>query len=590
MRTVITFLRGRAIQFGTCAEAIVIAAGLLFPAHSWAANDTVMAEAQNGDTYGRSRFIDLSLLVAEGLPCTPSRGFPRFRFERVQQVGTESAYNVETLVIDGNTGTQMDVPSHSVTRPELGLANSGVFGSEFIHTAPVWKFVGEACVVDVQNLLDQAPPGVSPLIGPERILAWETANRPMQRGDVVLFRSGYSDRYYLPLPAGRRYQADPREGRVPAWPDPLPATMELLAGQRQVQHIGCDSPTMGPIPALAEATHFAALKYGAVFTEALTGLGQLPEQRAFYCMMGPKHRDGPYGEGRAFAIVGNPLAARLIESAREKRVVDLSVTNSIDHPITWPGRGADRHRQPYTKNDVLWAGHLKMYHHGHTMDSGAGTHMLTPAYALPMRRLDGSKFPPGVRDWHREFEERYGALGGSDRTAEKISLAQTCGWSRVIDVSGLVGTTDRTQWPTSPQITVEIIKRYEATTGPLRPDEIVLLCSGHTDRTFKPFGEGKACMAAPLAGESEGWPALGADAVGYLHAKGIRCVGTDSPTLGGVDEKQALLTYWSLGSHDMIGVEFLTNLGALPDKAFFLFAPVKIQGGHSAPGRAIGLY
>jgi kynurenine formamidase len=33
-----------------------------------------------------------------------------------------------------------------------------------------------------------------------------------------------------------------------------------------------------------------------------------------------------------------------------------------------------------------------------------------------------------------------------------------------------------------------------------------------------------------------------------------------------------------------------TNLGALPDKAFFLFAPVKIQGGHSAPGRAIALY
>ncbi len=493
-------------------------------------------------------------------------------------------------MIDGNTGTQLDVPAHSVALPELGLLNSGDFGRELTHNVPAWKFVGEACVVDVGDLLDQAPPGVSPLIRPERVLAWEKLNRPLRPGDVVLFRSGYSDRYYLPLPAGRRYHADPVEGRVPAWPDPNPEAMELLAGQRRVYHIGCDSPTMGPVPDLGEPTHFAALKYGAVFTEAATGLEQLPDRGTFYCMMGPKHRDGPYGEGRAFAIVGDPLAARLIESARAKRVIDLSVVNSIDHPITWPGRGADRHRQPYTKNDVLWAEHLKMYHHGHTMDSGAGTHMVTPAYALPLSRLDGSKFPPDVRDWHREFEERYGALGGSDRTAEKISLAQTCGWSRVIDVSGLVGTTNRNQWPASPQITVEVIKRYEAMTGPLRPDEIVLLRSGHTDRTFKPFGEGKACMAAPLAGESEGWPALGADAVVYLHAKGIRCVGTDGPTLGGVDEKQALLTYWALGSHDMIGVEFLTNLGALPDKAFFLFAPVKIQGGHSAPGRAIALY
>jgi kynurenine formamidase len=177
-------------------------------------------------------------------------------------------------------------------------------------------------------------------------------------------------------------------------------------------------------------------------------------------------------------------------------------------------------------------------------------------------------FPVGVRDWRREFEEQFGTSGGSDRTAEKVSLAETCGWSRVIDVSHLVGTIERTKWPASPEITVEVIKRYEAMTGPLRPDEIVLLRSGHTDRTFKPFGEGKACMAAPLAGESEGWPALSADAVGYLHARGIRCVGTDSPTLGGVNEKQALLTYWALGSHDIIGVEFLTNLGALPDKAF----------------------
>ena len=60
--------------------------------------------------------------------------------------------------------------------------------------------------------------------------------------------------------------------------------------------------------------------------------------------------------------------------------------------------------------------------------------------------------------------------------------------------------------------------------------------------------------------------------------------------LPGVCEKQALLTNWALGSHDMVGVEFLTNLGASPDKAFFRFAPIKIQGGHCAPGRAIALY
>ena len=76
----------------------------------------------------------------------------------------------------------------------------------------------------------------------------------------------------------------------------------------------------------------------------------------------------------------------------------------------------------------------------------------------------------------------------------------------------------------------------------------------------------------------------------YLAKKGIRCVATDGPTLGGVDPGSALKTYWALGSHDMVGVEFLTNLGSLPEDAYFLFAPVKIRGCHGGPGRAIALY
>jgi kynurenine formamidase len=40
----------------------------------------------------------------------------------------------------------------------------------------------------------------------------------------------------------------------------------------------------------------------------------------------------------------------------------------------------------------------------------------------------------------------------------------------------------------------------------------------------------------------------------------------------------------------MVGVEFLTNLDHLPEGAYFLFAPVKIQGCHGGPGRAIALF
>src|SRR5438270_13876193 len=99
--------------------------------------------------------------------------------------------------------------------------------------------------------------------------------------------------------------------------------MEYLAG-RKVMTLGCDSPSMGPIPDLAEPTHYAGLKHGMIWTEGATYLGALPPTGAFYCMLGPKHRGGPYSEGRAFSIAGGDLPKRLIHAAKNKRVIDLS--------------------------------------------------------------------------------------------------------------------------------------------------------------------------------------------------------------------------------------------------------------------------
>ena len=169
-------------------------------------------------------------------------------------------------------------------------------------------------------------------------MAWERAHRPLGPGDVVLFRSGYSDRFYRPMPEGRRFVADPVEGKTPAWPDPDPDCMEYLAG-RGVMTLGTDSTSMGPLPDLAEPTHFAGLKHGMIWTEGAIGLGQLPPTGAFYCMIGPKYAGGIYSERRAFAVVGDPLARRLIDSARKRNAVDLSVVLADDRPVSWPGRG-----------------------------------------------------------------------------------------------------------------------------------------------------------------------------------------------------------------------------------------------------------
>jgi kynurenine formamidase len=536
------------------------------------------------------RFVDHSLLIAPEYPCTwPSHPFPRFAIIHSRTIGPESTYNIDTLLIDGNTGTQLDVPPHSVARPDLKREKSGPLGLAYTDRIEPWQFGGEACVVDVRELLDQAPKGTSPLVKPQHVERFEQQHRRVRFGDVVLFRSDYSDRYYQPLPEGRRFLADILDRKAPGYPDPDPDCMELL-GKRGVLALGTDSASMGPLPDLAEPTHYAGLKYGMIWTEGATNLGELPATGAFYCLLGPKHQGGPYSEGRAFSVSGGDLPKRLIDSCKNKRAIDLSPTLSPKLPLTSPGIGTGNHRQVYLKLDFLYAEYLDMWHHGHLMDAMAGTHLVPPSYSLP---ADDKPIPyaPEVRGWLQEYEKKYGPRGTSSLTTERIPIEWTCGEARVIDVRSLVGSTQPAQWPASPEITVEHVRAYEKTAGDLRRGEIVIFRTGHNDQHLRPSPADAGLWLEPLQGKAEGWPAPGPDVIDYLKEKGIRCIASDAPDLGGVDPRRALMTYWALGSREMVGVEFLVNVDKIPVQgAYFLFAAVKVRDCHGGPGRAIVLY
>ena len=539
-----------------------------------------------------TRFVDHSLLIAPEYPCTwPANPFPRFSITHQRKIGLDSAYNIDVLLIDGNTGTQLDVPPHSVARPELKREKSGPLGLAYTDKIEPWQFGGEACVIDVRELLDKAPKGVSPLVKAEHVERFEKRYRQVRFGDVVLFRSDYSDKYYRPLPEGSRFIADVLDRKAPGYPDPDPDCMEFL-GKRGVLTLGTDSASMGPLPDLAEPTHYAGLKYGMIWTEGATNLSPLPATGAFYCMLSPKHENGPYAEGRAFSIVGGDIPKRLIESCRNKRAIDLSPTLSPKLPLTSPGIGTGNHRQVYLKVDFLYSEYLDLWHHTHLMDSMVGTHLVPPSYALPP---EGTlpEYSAEVRGWLADFEKRYGKRGTSSMTAEKVPLSWTCGEARVIDVTSLVGSTKPQQWPQSPEITVDHIKAFEDKHGMLKANDVVIFHTGHNDKYLDPAAVAKSASSMwqdPLNGKSEGWPAPGPDAIVYLKKKGIRCVATDAPDLGGVDPRRALTTYWSLGSHEMVGVEFLVNVGKIPKSAYFLFAAVKVKGCHGGPGRAIVLH
>ena len=153
-----------------------------------------------------------------------------------------------------------------------------------------------------------------------------------------------------------------------------------------------------------------------------------------------------------------------------------------------------------------------------------------------------------------------------------------------------MGKIPQSHWPDSAEITVADVQKFESRQGPLNPGEIIIFCSDYSDERCAGKNASKDCMESPLNAQSEGWPAPGPAAILYLHGKGIRCVATDDPSRGGANPRRALMTYWALGSRGMVGLEYLTNLRELPERAYLLLAAPKIRGCHGGVGRAIALF
>jgi len=537
--------------------------------------------------------VDLSLTVAADLPCVWPVGMTPLAVVPTAAFGLTGRHR-DMLVIDEHTGTQWDAPAHFVPPPGSGLDGAGPMGVVTGDKVPAWQFCGEACVIDLTKHRDEAAPGESFLIGPEHVRAWELAHRPLGPGDVACFRTGYTDAYYKPFPAGERFVSDPLRKQAPGWAAPKPETMTYLA-DRGVKTLASDGASMGPLPNLAVATHRAGGNRGMVWVECATNLGSLPPTGGFVALLPAKHAGGSGGECRLLAITEPGRAAPLIARAKAKAVVDLSVTLDENLPIVWPGRGPGEEGGRYIAK-VLNAFSKErgpFFALGHLFDSFAGTHVVLPSFALPADRAEIAAADSAIREAMAAFEKRHGPLGTSKLRTADASLASMMGPAHVVDLRGLVGTAAFAEGrPASPLVTRAMLEKHAAT-RPFKAGEVVIFFSGHTDKHLAPLPAAPAvepCFAKPLAGLAEGWPAVAADAVAYLAEQGIRCLGTDGPTLGGVDPAIAREVDWLTGSKGLVVVEMLTGLGAIADReAFFMFAPIKIAATRGGYGRALAL-
>ncbi|MFQ5929297.1 MAG: cyclase family protein [Acidobacteriota bacterium] len=309
------------------ASKVLILCGLLAGAfwlgRQWAGRPVQSVKAQSAtvgvhpmaEILASSEIIDLSVTVSENLPAHWAANPPFQRwtynwFTPIKNVyghvtsASDGPYYAQRYVIDEHTGTQVDFPPHFIPPPESGLPFANDQGTLTGDKYPVRRLMGSAAVIDVTHLLGKAAPGKSPHITVDHIREWEREHGEIGKGTIVLFRSGYTDRYYKPFPEGRRLTFEPIVLKTsPGWPAPEPAVMDYLHS-KGVMHLGTDGPSMGPAEAGAE-THVAGLKYGMSWEEMLVNLDRLPPRGAFYIALPIRIVDQSGSPTRAIAWVPN---------------------------------------------------------------------------------------------------------------------------------------------------------------------------------------------------------------------------------------------------------------------------------------------
>jgi kynurenine formamidase len=191
-----------------------------------------------------------------------------------------------------HTGTHFDAPIHWITGRDLP--------DNACDTIPVQRFVGPACVIDVER---DAAGNPDFLLTPAGIEAWEEQHGRIPAGAWVLLRTGWSRR----VDPSMFLNAGPDGPHTPGF---APAASRLLASERDVlgvgvETIGTDAGQAGSFdpPFPNHAIMHGAGKFGLA---SLCNLDRLPPTGAVVIAAPLKIVNGSGSPLRVLAIVPGP--------------------------------------------------------------------------------------------------------------------------------------------------------------------------------------------------------------------------------------------------------------------------------------------
>ena len=257
------------------------------------------------------------------------------------------------------------------------------------------------------------------------------------------------------------------------------------------------------------------------------------------------------------------------------RVVDLTLPLAEHLPCTWPGHMPFRATawtffadEPDGPQPARGRGGSGSQTRWLVIDEHAGTHIDAPMHVVP---------PPD--------SGLPGAGPAGEVGVDKLPLLAASGPADVVDVTGLSGAAGN---GVSPLVSVPTLIAWEAAYGPILPGDAVLLRTGWDSHYLSGAARRRYVDDPLVTGSGPAWPAPSPDAVSWLHDRGVRCVGTDGPSIGPAGDGGP--THRAGLTRGMVFVEALAGLAEVPPRgAWFLFLPLKLVDGTGAPGRALAV-
>jgi len=255
-----------------------------------------------------AKVIDLTVLLSKDYPAASAVGQPfcHFLSDFYDSPGTLDIgpYYDFTIILNEHTGTHCDAPIHMI--PDIDkwphIPHAGETGRITMDKVPILQTIGPADVIDCTALPGTTGSGISPEITVQHIQDWEQIHGSIEREDIVLLYTGWTNLYYKKFPEGFKLERDCRYYKTfPGYPAPNGETVEYLVG-KGVKHIGVDTASAGLIQD-DNMPHWKALEKGVILTEKLCNLDLLPPKGAYYFFCGLKIEGGSGSPGRAFALI-----------------------------------------------------------------------------------------------------------------------------------------------------------------------------------------------------------------------------------------------------------------------------------------------